>query len=81
MTSFAQAHGRNALSWDDKFKMDVWYTKNVTFRNDVKIIFDTVINVLNKKGISSETSATMEEFFWDSVLIYEHFVHGCRKTN
>lgn len=62
LTGYAQAHGRNALSWEDKFKMDVWYTKNVTFRNDVRIVIDTVINVLNKEGISSETSATMEEF-------------------
>lgn len=63
LTGYAQAHGRNALSWEDKFKMDVWYTKNVTLKNDVKIIMDTVINVLNKEGISSDTSATMEEFF------------------
>lgn len=66
LTGYAQAHGRNALSWEDKFKMDVWYTKNVTFRNDVKIIVDTVKNVLNKEGISSDTSATMEEF-WGTV--------------
>jgi len=63
LTGYAQAHGRNTLSWEDKFKMDVWYTKNVTLKNDVKIIIDTVINVLNKEGISSDTSATMEEFF------------------
>lgn len=63
LTGYAQAHGRNALSWEDKFKMDVWYTKNVTLKNDIKIIIDTVINVLNKEGISSNTSATMEEFF------------------
>lgn len=62
LTGYAQTHGRNLVSWEDKFKMDVWYTKNVTLKNDVKIIIDTVINVLNKEGISSDTSATMEEF-------------------
>lgn len=62
LTGYAQAHGRNAISWENKFKMDVWYTKNVTFRNDVKIIIDTVKSVITKEGINSDTSATMEEF-------------------
>ena len=63
LTGYAQAHGRNSVSWEDKFAMDVWYTKNVTFITDVKIIIDTVKTVLKKEGISSDTSATMEEFF------------------
>lgn len=62
LTGYAQAHGRNTVSWEDKFAMDVWYTKNVTFINDVKIILDTIKTVLTHEGISSETSATMEEF-------------------
>ncbi|MBO4651710.1 MAG: sugar transferase [Lachnospiraceae bacterium] len=62
LTGYAQAHGRNAVSWEDKFAMDVWYTKNVTFINDVKIIFDTIKTVLTHEGVNSETSATMEEF-------------------
>lgn len=62
LTGYAQAHGRNSVSWEDKFAMDVWYTKNVTFINDVKIILDTIKTVLTHEGISSETSATMEEF-------------------
>lgn len=62
LTGYAQAHGRNALSWEDKFAMDVWYTRHVTFAGDIKILIDTVKTVLNKSGISSETSATMEEF-------------------
>ena len=62
LTGYAQAHGRNSVSWEDKFAMDVWYTKNVTFINDVKIILDTIKTVLSHEGISSETSATMEEF-------------------
>ena len=62
LTGYAQAHGRNAVSWEDKFAMDVWYTKNVTFKVDVKIVWDTVMTVLKRDGINSETSATMEEF-------------------
>ena len=62
LTGYAQAHGRNGVSWEDKFAMDVWYTKNVTFINDVKIILDTISTVLRHEGISSETSVTMEEF-------------------
>lgn len=62
LTGYAQAHGRNALSWEDRFKMDVEYVHNVSFVGDVKIILDTVIAVLKRDGISSKTSATMEEF-------------------
>ena len=62
VTGYAQAHGRNGVSWEDKFAMDVWYTKHITFIGDVKIIWDTVMTVVKREGISSETSATMEEF-------------------
>ena len=62
LSGYAQAHGRNAVSWEDKFAMDVWYTRHVSFVTDVKIIWDTVMAVLKRDGISSETSATMEEF-------------------
>ncbi len=62
LTGYAQVHGRNAVSWEDKFAMDVWYTRNITFLGDVKIIFDTVKTVLKRDGISSGTSVTMEEF-------------------
>lgn len=62
LTGYAQAHGRNALSWEDKFAMDVWYTQNITFIGDCKIIWDTIMTVLKRDGISSETSETMEEF-------------------
>lgn len=62
LTGYAQAHGRNALSWEDRFAMDVWYAKNVTFVGDIKILIDTVLVVLKRDGISSETTATMEEF-------------------
>lgn len=62
LTGYAQAHGRNNVSWEDKFAMDVWYTKNVTFINDIRIVSDTIKAVLSHEGINSETSATMEEF-------------------
>lgn len=62
LTGYAQAHGRNGVSWEDKFAMDVWYTKNITFIGDIKIILDTVKTVLKREGINSETAATMEEF-------------------
>lgn len=62
LTGYAQVHGRNALSWEDRFAMDVWYTKNVSLIGDIKILIDTVKVVLNRDGVSSETSATMEEF-------------------
>ena len=62
LTGYAPAHGRNTVSWEDKFAMDVWYTKHITFKGDMKIILDTVKTVLSHEGISSETAATMEEF-------------------
>lgn len=62
LTGHAQVHGRNAISWEDKFKLDVEYVNHITFFGDIKIIFGTVAAVLKRDGISSETSATMEEF-------------------
>ncbi|MDO5124487.1 MAG: sugar transferase [Eubacteriales bacterium] len=62
LTGYAQAYGRNALTWEEKFDKDVYYVDNVSFLLDWKIIFHTVFSVLRKEGISSETSATMEEF-------------------
>ena len=62
LTGQAQVHGRNAISWEEKFKHDVEYTRNVTFLNDCRIILATILKVIRKDGISSETSATMEEF-------------------
>ena len=59
LTGYAQAHGRNALSWEDRFSMDVWYTENVSLKLDVQIILDTIKVVLKREGISSATSDTM----------------------
>ena len=62
LTGLAQVNGRNAISWEDKFRYDVEYTQNVTFIGDVSIILKTVAKVFKKEGISSGTSVTMEEF-------------------
>ena len=61
-TGYAQCNGRNAISWEEKFDLDVYYTKNLTLFMDIKIIIKTVKVVLFREGISSETSVTMEEF-------------------
>lgn len=61
-TGYAQVHGRNAISWEEKFDLDVYYVDHITFLGDWKIIFQTVKTVLRREGISSETAATMEEF-------------------
>ena len=62
LTGLAQINGRNAISWETKFKYDVTYTKNITFFNDLKITIFTIKSVINRNGISSETSDTMEAF-------------------
>lgn len=62
LTGYAQAHGRNAVNWDDKFMMDLEYVSHITFMSDAKIILDTIKSVLRHEGISSETSVTMEDF-------------------
>jgi len=61
-TGLAQVHGRNAISWEEKFDWDVKYVDSISFVGDLKIIIDTVRTVLNREGINSDNSATMEEF-------------------
>ncbi|WP_455258946.1 sugar transferase [Ruminococcus sp.] len=61
-TGLAQVNGRNAISWEEKFDLDVEYVDHITFLGDWKIIFKTVWTVLKREGINSKTSATMEEF-------------------
>ena len=61
-TGYAQVHGRNAITWEDKFEKDVYYVDHISFLGDWKIIFQTVGTVLRREGISSETAQTMEEF-------------------
>lgn len=62
ISGWAQCHGRNAISWTEKFKLDVWYVDHVSLWTDVKIVFITIKNVLMRKDINSATAATMEAF-------------------
>ena len=62
LTGYAQVNGRNAISWEERFAYDVKYVDNITLIGDVKIILGTVKAVFKRSGITSETSATMEEF-------------------
>lgn len=62
LTGLAQVNGRNAISWEDKFKYDIEYVNKITFLKDIKIILLTVLKVLKRSDINSSTSSTMEEF-------------------
>lgn len=62
LSGWAQVNGRNAISWEEKFRYDVEYVDHLSFGMDVKILWMTVKSVLKREGISSETAATMEEF-------------------
>ncbi|EJF08478.1 sugar transferase [Pontibacter sp. BAB1700] len=62
ITGWAQVNGRNAISWEEKFRYDVWYVDNISFMLDVKIIFMTIGKVFKSEGISAEGSVTMERF-------------------
>ncbi|UNC93618.1 sugar transferase [Candidatus Contubernalis alkaliaceticus] len=62
ITGWAQVNGRNAITWEDKFALDVWYVNNQTFWLDLKILWKTLIKVLRSEGISQEGFATMPEF-------------------
>lgn len=62
ISGWAQCHGRNAISWTEKFKLDVWYVDHCTLWTDLKIIVITIKNVLMRKDINSATAATMEAF-------------------
>lgn len=62
LTGYAQVNGRNSITWEEKFKLDVEYVDNITLIGDIKILFGTVFSVLKREGISQENNATMEEF-------------------
>lgn len=62
ITGWAQCHGRNAISWQKKFELDVWYVDHISFKTDCKVICTTLQKVIKRADISSETSATMEAF-------------------
>ena len=62
ITGWAQCHGRNSISWKEKFDLDVWYVDHISFLTDCKVILTTVKKVVRREDISSATSATMEPF-------------------
>lgn len=62
ISGWAQCHGRNAISWTEKFKLDVWYVDHCTLWTDIQVIVITIKNVLMRKDINSATAATMEAF-------------------
>ena len=62
ITGWAQCHGRNAITWTEKFKLDVWYVDNISLWIDIKVIFITVIKVLKRADISMSANDTMEDF-------------------
>lgn len=62
ITGWAQINGRNAITWEQKFKLDVWYAENQSFKLDMYILYKTIENVLKKKNISSESHVTTEKF-------------------
>ena len=66
LTGYAQVNGRNAITWEEKFRLDVEYVDHITFLQDVKIVYDTAKAVLKREGISAANSATMEEFMGSS---------------
>ena len=62
ITGWVQVNGRNAISWEEKFKLDVWYVDHQSFLLDIKIIWLTIIRVLKREGINADGHATMPEF-------------------
>lgn len=69
LSGYAQVHGRNAVSWEEKFRMDVEYVEHITLLGDMKILWDSVmVAFVKRSGITSETSATMEEFMGNEMV-------------
>ena len=62
ISGWAQCHGRNAISWTEKFKLDVWYVDHLSLKTDLKVIFITIKKVLCREDINSDNDATMEDF-------------------
>ncbi|MCA9330947.1 sugar transferase [Candidatus Saccharibacteria bacterium] len=62
ITGWAQINGRNSLTWDEKFELDLWYLDNLSFRLDIEVLWRTVLTVIRREGIQQEGHATVEEF-------------------
>ncbi len=69
LTGWAQVNGRNAISWEDKFKLDVWYVDNQSFWLDCRIILMTIVKVFKREGISADGEVTMQEFNPQKMII------------
>jgi sugar transferase EpsL len=74
LTGWAQINGRNAITWEEKFRLDVWYVDNYSICLDIKIILMTVIKVFKREGISHPGQATMEEFMGNKKHFYENII-------
>ena len=68
LTGYAQVHGRNSITWEERFDYDVYYTNNITFLGDWKIILQTILTVLKRDGISSGNSVTMGKRIINKIL-------------
>jgi lipopolysaccharide/colanic/teichoic acid biosynthesis glycosyltransferase len=68
ISGWAQVNGRNSISWEEKFKFDIYYVEYQSFSLDLKIFFLTIINILQRKGISADGQSTMEEFKGSSAV-------------
>ena len=62
ITGWAQVNGRNAISWEEKFALDLWYVNHMSFWLDLKVLFLTVLRILKREGISQSGEATMHEY-------------------
>jgi len=62
ITGWAQVNGRNTISWEEKFKLDVWYVENQSFKLDMFILYKTIMNVIKRKDITATNHVTMEKF-------------------
>jgi sugar transferase EpsL len=69
ITGWAQVNGRNTITWEEKFKLDIWYVDNRSFCLDIKIIFMTIWKIITRDGISQTGQATMEEFMGSSTEV------------
>jgi lipopolysaccharide/colanic/teichoic acid biosynthesis glycosyltransferase len=69
ITGWAQINGRNAITWEEKFKLDVWYVDNWSLRLDIKIIFMTIWKIIKREGINQPGQATMDEFNPDKKMV------------
>ena len=70
LSGYAQVMGRNSISWENRFKYDVWYVDHISLKLDLKLIFMTIKSVVRHEGITSSTSSTMEEFLGDNSAEY-----------